>query len=99
MRVCLLSCARQCVKSLCTSKIAKISVIEMEEYNQNRIVAGGGWPVGGAGRAVRAGARLLWKRTCPVLFFILVFLTRELGKVSPLVVATQLLTPIVVTIS
>ena len=37
----LLSCARQCVKSLCTSKIAKISVIEMEEYNENRLVAGG----------------------------------------------------------
>lgn len=41
MCVCVLSCARQCVKSLCTSKIAKISVIEMEEYNQNIIVAGG----------------------------------------------------------
>ncbi len=49
-----LSCARQCVKSPCTSTIAKIIVIEMEEYNQNRILVGGGWPVGGAGKAVRA---------------------------------------------
>jgi hypothetical protein len=71
--VCVLSCARQCVKSLCTSKIAKISVIEMEEYNQNRIVAGGGWPVGGAGRAVRAGALVMEAHVPRPIFHFSVF--------------------------